>query len=678
MVDGRGNSGGTGGGGGEGAGGASQAWVESNFVSIAYFTRLIKAYGPGASASDPDVEVVPNDVDSTITSIKAMFGLWTEQFISALGQGTGGSGSATSLADLVDVQINTSTLAQGQALLYDGNGHWYNGTVSQGTDMTTVWSALAAATNEQINASHLSTALTGYATQTWVGQQGFATQTWVGQQGFATQTWVGQNYLSIAFFARLFQAKNGNTNVNPNDTTSTIDSIKAMFGFWTDQYISALGQGSGGSGGGALADLVDVTITNPQTNQALIYNGNGHWVNANIPSGIDMSTVWSALAAATNEQINASHLSTALSDYVTSSAISDMATKTWVGQQDYITSSGSCNYATSAGSADSAIWADKVYCTSHIGSWYLSSDYDGSDYFWLTAKYGSNTLPCAVDYATSAGSAGSSGSATQLSNARTLWGQSFNGTANVSGSMYGVGDIQCSSGSRIYPDGAGMLYIGSSSNVGWVMMQDICSQDSQGDGIWSIRTNGIARFQNVYMPDGGRISCNNASSSQLYIGNENDSGWVRISDMCSRQGDSYWKVLSNGSATFANVLSNGYVTALSDVRLKKVLGHVELTAEQIAKASAIRFSWKDGHDKREHVGGIAQEWKELLPQAVVDVDGRLSMDYSAIAYVSVVSLAKKVVAQQREIDSLKAENAKLEKRLERLEKMFAITGEEDE
>jgi hypothetical protein len=112
--------------------------------------------------------------------------------------------------------------------------------------------------------------------------------------------------------------------------------------------------------------------------------------------------------------------------------------------------------------------------------------------------------------------------------------------------------------------------------------------------------------------------------------------------------------------------------------MKKVLGHVELTAEQIAKASAIRFAWKDGHDKREHVGGIAQEWHELLPQAVVDVDGRLSMDYSAIAYVSVVSLAKKVVAQQREIDSLKAENAKLEKRLERLEKMFAITGEEDD
>jgi hypothetical protein len=182
MIDGRGNSGGSGGG-GEWAGGASQAWVEQNFVSIGFFTKLIKAYGPGASSGDPDVEVVPNDVDSTITNIKAMFGLWTEQYISALGQGTGGSGSATSLADLVDVQINTSTLAQGQALLYDGNGHWYNGTVQGGgISMSDVWTALAANTNVQINVSHLGNAMSGYVPLTGSTMQGalhFTTGYWV-------------------------------------------------------------------------------------------------------------------------------------------------------------------------------------------------------------------------------------------------------------------------------------------------------------------------------------------------------------------------------------------------------------------------------------------------------------------------------------------------------------------
>ena len=43
----------------------------------------------------------------------------------------------------------------------------------------------------------------------------------------------------------------------------------------------------------------------------------------------------------------------------------------------------------------------------------------------------------------------------------------------------------------------GNLYIGNSNNSGWIALQDICSQDSIGDGIWSIRTNGTAVFTNV-------------------------------------------------------------------------------------------------------------------------------------------------------------------------------------
>jgi hypothetical protein len=100
----------------------------------------------------------------------------------------------------------------------------------------------------------------------------------------------------------------------------------------------------------------------------------------------------------------------------------------------------------------------------------------------------------------------------------------------------------------------------------------------------------------------------------------------------------------------------------------------------IAGASLIRFSWKDGHDGgKAHIGGIAQEWNRLLPDAVrEDKDGKLSMDYGVIAFTSVVSLARKVQVQEREIEQLKRENANLEKRLARIEKMFALTGEEEE
>lgn len=355
--------------------------------------------------------------------------------------------------------------------------------------------------------------------------------------GGVTKAWVNQNYVSIEFFNRLFETYDSATptptQVLPNDMESTITNIKAKFGFWTEQYLSALGQGTGGGGGGAsaLTDLVDVTITSPTQGQALIYVGNGHWVNGSI-----------------------------------SPDLSAYATKAWVQQQGYITSSALNGYATQT---------------------------------WVTQNF--------------LGASATAAAATKLATARSLWGQSFNGTADVSGSMTGVGDIQCNSGSRIHGNGG-----------------------------------------------------------PLYIGNANDADWVKISDMCSRQGDGYWKVYSNGSATFANVMSNGYVVALSDIRLKRVINRVYLKPEAIAMASIIRYKWKDGHDDMEHVGGIAQEWQELLPDSVVETEsGHLTMDYSVIAYASVVSLARTVVNQQQKID-------KMEKRLARLEAMFALKDEEED
>ena len=373
--------------------------------------------------------------------------------------------------------------------------------------------------------------------------------------GYATQIWTEQNYISKLFFNRLFTVldEDGNA-IEPNDTETVIESIQSMFGFWSNLYISALGQGSGGTAAITLGMLDDVQLTSPQNGQVLKFNGT-KWVNGDGGGGgTDMQTVWENLAAAGIQQINASHLSSALSGYatqawvtqqgyLTASAISDMATKTWVGQ----------NYLGLHATADAA---------------------------------------------------------TKLATARTLWGQSFDGTGNVSGDMSSVGDIALGNGKRIY-------------------------NAAQGSG------------------------------GSLYIGRSDDGGWVYISDMCSRQGSAYWNVTSAGNATFANVLSNGYVTALSDIRKKNVIEDIELDVNAIALARLIRFTWKDRKfDKKEHVGGIAQEWQKILPEAVHEAaDGTLSMDYGAIGMISAVTLARKVVEQERRLEQLEA-------RIERLEKIL--------
>lgn len=175
--------------------------------------------------------------------------------------------------------------------------------------------------------------------------------------GYATQAWVNENYLSIEFFSKLFKAYNNTTEVMPNDTESTINNIKAMFGFWTNQYISALGKNSSGGGGGSstLADLLDVAISSPTNGQVLMYNASTNkWYNDTVQQG---SSDWNSISnkpttiagyGITDAKITNGTITLGSNSItpLTSSAISDMATKTWVGQQGYLTSSAISDMAT--------------------------------------------------------------------------------------------------------------------------------------------------------------------------------------------------------------------------------------------------------------------------------------------------------------------------------------------
>lgn len=64
--------------------------------------------------------------------------------------------------------------------------------------------------------------------------------------------------------------------------------------------------------------------------------------------------------------------------------------------------------------------------------------------------------------------------------------------------------------------GAGNLYIGNPANDNWLAVQDICSQNSIGDGNWSIRVDGTAHFQSIKFPSNRLIAqVSNGSNSPL-------------------------------------------------------------------------------------------------------------------------------------------------------------------
>lgn len=111
--------------------------------------------------------------------------------------------------------------------------------------------------------------------------------------GYATESWVNENYLSIEFFSSLFKAYDSANTPNeivPNGgDTSAITNIKAMFGFWTEQYLSALGQNSGGGGGLSLNEpLASINAaglgTPSQANVGIIWNGTA-WVYGSTGGG---------------------------------------------------------------------------------------------------------------------------------------------------------------------------------------------------------------------------------------------------------------------------------------------------------------------------------------------------------------------------------------------------------
>lgn len=424
-------------------------------------------------------------------------------------------------------------------------------------------------------------------------------------------------------------------------------------GLSADTYLTALGVGSGGGGGGAtsLTQLSDVNPNmNPQTGDVLTYL-NGKWTSGSAGgvgtvtqivagTGLSGGTITSSgtIEISNTYQTYISHGETAynnLNSYVLASAIKSLTIMaktatalTYIPNSAAATLTFNDSNSIKVTNNSSTITFDLKNTGVGAGT-YRSVTVD------VQGRVSAGTNPTTLAaYGIQAGDALFSqitaGKATQLATSRKIWGRSFNGTADVSGLIENASGLWINK-----PSGGGYIYFSYNSSNS--VTSDITESPS-----------GTLRFNSqLFVKNGGNVGIG---------GNPDNSIKLKVTGSLSVT----TTATISGTATVGNLSSQGYVTALtaassSDARMKNVIEDFVLTADEIAEAPIVKFTWKAGDDKSVHVGSIAQYWRRVLPESVLEVDGKLSLEYGVLALLSAISLARKIVNHEQRLQRIEKE-----------------------
>lgn len=329
--------------------------------------------------------------------------------------------------------------------------------------------------------------------------------------------------------------------------------------------------------------------------------------------------------ADTVDGYHANGLLTALSN-------SDKGISITVGGTTKTISNISVNYAGSAGNADTV---DGVHL-----DW--STTYRAGGYLAIWDNDGKHIRP--IDVA-STNIGGNAGSATKLQTARSLWGNAFNGTADVNGTIYINNSNSINGAIRLNSD------ISSNARISAIDDQVIFNTGNAirfGETSWdwnkwaglkythsnktiylgiadnsvfnanSAQSNGTLRLAGIttITPDSGaRIG---GSGGNLYLGNANNSGWVCTQDICSQTNSSLWSIRQDGNAYFNSININSGATFNGPVNVNNML-----------TARGLMFTTADSNV----YGTSLQNWDGSIGAHVTNmfngiVSNNISMEYS--------------------------------------------------
>lgn len=277
-------------------------------------------------------------------------------------------------------------------------------------------------------------------------------------------------------------------------------------------------------------------------------------------------------------------------------------------------------------------------------------------------------------------------SATKLQTPRSLWGQTFDGTGNVNGTIHvnsgGIypiilrnsGGSECSidyqcSGEHfvagVYPDrffiwrenGGEIASFLSNGNVG------IGSISTSGNKLYVNGDVGVAGTIYFEILSGGserNLLYQQMADNDLFrirCGGPSNQGWVEIATADDGTEPIYVRQYTGAFSSIArtltlldgsgnticpgNLLTYGGITMYSDLRKKNVLNSIIVPLDVMANADLFDYTFKTDEKCKVRAGTSAQYWNRFLPQVTdTDNEGFFTMSYDVLATTCVLSMAK--------------------------------------
>lgn len=284
-----------------------------------------------------------------------------------------------------------------------------------------------------------------------------------------------------------------------------------------------------------------------------------------------------------------------------------------------------------------------------------SGKYDFSTRLQTTGNYG-NSVYLPSHNGTLALISDNVASATKLATARTIWGQSFDGTGNVNGTIY-INNSNSSNGAiRLNSD------ISSNARISAIDDQVIFNTGHAirfGETAWDwnqwagLKYNHSNKTIYLGIADGSAFNANtpqldgtlrlagiktiipNAGAriggiGSLYLGDANNSGWVYVQDMCSQVNSSYWNINQLGNATFKSLTVNDVITCDSIIVSKNTVIAGNLSVNGLINNKGIIPASSDFNDK----GTSCYVSADALCSGITAITDSIPVDNLSIVYTN--------------------------------------------